>query len=428
MDMGGHDENVKRVLSKLPHAQTMRYMTTHLEMVRRAANKSRTEYFWLIASCCDYSNFDFNFIPPPWEQKQIHCWASNDQKFGDTFLIPVAEFKKQSSIELLEWFNYINWHSDSVPRLPWPNINVQTENITEEIKKTNFASIYLAVNGSANVTPILWDKRIAYGLSKDNRLCLLPRDVKQHLQTQMYDYPYLDKNLMMDNELSDVIFISNNEPMAETNWNNLKALCPRAKRSDGVTGREAAYKAAATLSNTPWFFAVFAKTEVLPSFNFDFVPDYWQQPKHYIFHSRNPLNGLEYGAMNINLYNKQLVLDTKSGLDFTLSAPHAVIPICASISRFNTDPWITWRSAFREVLKLKQEVDNGAGIDIQHRLSVWLTHAEGENAEYCLQGANDAINYYNSVNGAANKLQLSFDWKWLEEYYYTLYNTKLWVR
>jgi hypothetical protein len=246
--------------------------------------------------------------------------------------------------------------------------------------------------------------------------------------TQLYDYPYIDKTQRhIESSLQDVIFISNGESMAEANWQHLKTICPRAKRSDKVTGREAAYKAAAKLSDTPWFYAVFAKTEVLIDFAFDYAPDRLQQPKHYIFHSRNPVNGLEYGAMNINLYNRQLVLDTVPGLDFTLSAAHDVVPICASISRFNTDPWVTWRSAFREVLKLKLEVDQGADVEIQHRLRVWTTQAQGPNAEHCLQGAQDALSYYATVNGCLEDLQLSFDWAWLQDYYYSLYHTQPWL-
>jgi hypothetical protein len=225
----------------------------------------------------------------------------------------------------------------------------------------------------------------------------------------------------------DVVFISNGESMAAANWQQLSGLCERAKRSDGITGREAAYKAAAELSTTPWFFAVFAKTEVLVDFKFDYQPDRMQQPKHYIFHSRNPVNNLEYGAMNINLYNRQLVFDTKPGLDFTLSAAHEVVPICASISRFNTDPWITWRSAFREVLKLQREVDQGADVEIQYRLNTWLTVAHGENAQWCLQGACDAQRYYQSINGDYDGLKLSFDWAWLQDHYYDLYHQRPWL-
>jgi hypothetical protein len=195
----------------------------------------------------------------------------------------------------------------------------------------------------------------------------------------------------------------------------------------GVTGREAAYKAAAAISDSHWFYAVFAKTQVLEDFKFDFLPDYFQQPKHYIFYSKNPVNGLEYGAMNINLYNKNLVLETVPGLDFTLSKLHTVIPVVASISRFNTDPWITWRSAFREAMKLQREVDLGAGVEIQHRLKIWCTQGQGQNAQYCIQGARDGVEYYKQVNGDYESLKLSFDWAWCEQYYFDKYNTKLWL-
>jgi hypothetical protein len=101
--------------------------------------------------------------------------------------------------------------------------------------------------------------------------------------------------------------------------------------------------------------------------------------------------------------------------------------MCVSISRFNTDPWVTWRSAFREVLKLKREVDQGADVEIQHRLRVWTTQAQGQNAEFCLQGAQDALTYYTKVLGRLEDLQLSFDWAWLQDYYYSLYHTQPWL-
>jgi hypothetical protein len=119
-------------------------------------------------------------------------------------------------------------------------------------------------------------------------------------------------------------------------------------------------------------------------------------------------------------------LDTVPGLDFTLSQLHTVVPIVASISRFNTDPWVTWRSAFREVLKLKLEVDQGAGPEIQHRLRVWCSRANGDNADHCLAGANDALEYYQLINGEYEALKLSFDWAWLQDYYYKKYQSRPW--
>jgi hypothetical protein len=279
-------------------------------------------------------------------------------------------------------------------------------------------------------TVSLWrsETKTVVPLSTGASAVIVPRAASAVIRTQLYDYSYIDKSQRFLRDADqDVIFISNGETIAEQNWQHLVSICPRARRSDGVTGRERAYKAAAELSSTPWFYAVFAKTEVYPTFKFDFQPDRMQQPKHYIFHSRNPLNGLEYGAMNVNLYNRQLVLDTQPGIDFTLSAAHEVVPVCISTTRFNTDPWVTWRSAFREVLKLKLEVDQGADVEIQYRLKTWLTVAEGDNAEWCLAGGQDAINYYTSVNGNYEKLSLSFDWLWLQDYYYGLYKTTPWL-
>jgi hypothetical protein len=342
---------------------------------------------------------------------------------------------KTKSLALLEWFDTIHFVEDvTVPRRPVPVVRHDDDTHVAAVWQHDFVDpvIQFCVDQPQQTIPTLnlWrqEVRAVIPLSVGASAVLVPREAKNFLKTQLYDYPVIDKTWRQGpDQPQDVIFISNGEPMAEANWNNLLSICPRARRSDGVTGREAAYKAAADLSTTPWFFAVFAKTEVLPSFRFDFQPDRLQAPKHYIFHSRNPLNGLEYGAMNINLYNKQLTLDTQPGLDFTLSAAHEVVPICASISRFNTDPWITWRSAFREVLKLKQEVDQSAGPEIQHRLRVWCQRAQGDNAEYCLAGANDALDYYKSVDGDATALQLSFDWAWLEQFYYDRYHTKPWL-
>jgi hypothetical protein len=88
---------------------------------------------------------------------------------------------------------------------------------------------------------------------------------------------------------------------------------------------------------------------------------------------------------------------------------------------------VTWRSAFREVLKLQREVDQGADVEIQYRLNTWLTVAHGENAQWCLQGAADAQQYYQSINGDYNGLKLSFDWAWLQDYYYSLYRQRPWL-
>ena len=40
--------------------------------------------------------------------------------------------------------------------------------------------------------------------------------------------------------------------------------------------------------------------------------------------------------------------------------------------------------------------------------------ASGEYAQYCLDGANDAVNYFDEVAGDFDQLKLSYDWAWLK--------------
>ena len=38
------------------------------------------------------------------------------------------------------------------------------------------------------------------------------------------------------------------------------------------------------------------------------------------------------------------------------------------------------------------------------------------NAEYSVQGAQDAVEYYDSVGGNFDELRKSYDWAWLASY------------
>lgn len=415
-----------------------RYISDYLGTLRRVLPKQSWEYCWVTSDICNYDRFDFTWHPSEYQNDMLHVFSSRKQKFGDTFYIHVPSFlHKTKNLKILEWFETLNFIDAQVPRYGIDYVPYDTDSVVDAVWKHVFKNPLAVFSRHNHVIPptiSLWQAqtKTVVPLCKGATSVLVPREVKNSIKTQIYDYPYINKTYkQLESEPQDVVFISNGEPMAEKHWQILQNICPRAKRVDGVDGRDRAYKTAARLSTTDWFYAVFAKTEVLPTFHFDFVADRMQEPKHYIFYSRNALNGLEYGSMNIDLYNKQLVLDTHiedgSMLDFTLSKKHAVIPVVASIAQFNTDPWVTWRSAFREVIKLKQEVDNGASVEIKYRLDTWCKRANGENAEYCLSGANDALEFYHSVNADPNELQKSFHWDWIKDWYYNKYKVKIWA-
>ena len=421
MNMGGHSANVDYLRDRLPHAKIVNW-TDHLSTIRRGSRNIRTRYFWVISSCCDYSDFDFLWEPKPWQSHQIHCWPSGDQQFGDTFLIPTAEWNQQNdSLARLEQYRDVNFDHKSVERLPWQKIQYNQDSVVTAITSSQCDTPYVLFEHENNpVTvqpdPWLWREQPVVGLTGNQASCLVPRNAHGSIRTQVYDYKYLEKKTLNPSQQLDVVFISNGEPNAEHNLKRL-ILLPKTNRTvrvDSINGRAAAYHAAARLSTTPWFFAVFAKLEVDLDFDWAWQPDRMQQAKHYIFHARNPCNGLVYGHQAMIAYNRQLVLDNPGvGLDFTLDSPHEVVPILSGIAAYNTSDWSTWRTAFREVLKLRASLPD---VENEYRIQQWLKPNQAIRSELSAAGAQDALDYYDEVAGDFTALKKSYEWEWLASY------------
>jgi hypothetical protein len=411
-----------------------RFVDNYLDTFKRIMATAETEYVWIINSICNYTDgFDFTWEPEPWQREMIHVFPSGNQRRGDTFYIHVESFKKQMvELELLDWFNVINYCNDqTVERFSMPTHQYSSDDLVTEIKNYKFNFPYALFTNQKDLqlsdSPCLWAKkdRAVVRISTAGATAIVPRDIKADLRRQIYDYPYIEDakprlNDYLGGQFSlDIVYISNGEPDEERWYEHLCYMSnTRAKWVRGVDGRTAAYQEAARQSTTPWFFAVFAKLEVLGN-EFPWttwMPDYFQEPKHYIFNSRNPVNGLEYGHQGMIAYNKRLVLENNNpGIDFTLSQAHESVPILSGIAHFNQSAWMTWRTAFREVVKLKHFMAEQPTLETSHRLATWCEVAEGEFAEYCLAGARDAVLYYNQVGGDYERLKLSFDWAWLQE-------------
>jgi hypothetical protein len=188
------------------------------------------------------------------------------------------------------------------------------------------------------------------------------------------------------------------------------------KLVENVSGRLNSYRAAARGSNTDWFIAVFAKCHVtaeIATLYANWTPDYWQEPKHYIFHNHNLDNDLVYGHMAPIAYNRRLILENSGGLDITLAQPHTVVPILLSETRLAGDDWTDWRTAFREVVKLLKYNESAPTIDSQHRLWTW----ENRGSPAAIRGARDARQFYESCGGEDSWLLLTVEWDWLRNYY-----------
>jgi len=419
----------------------VRYFDNYRDTLIRLAKSLVGEYehVWVCSSICDYSNFDFTWHPETWQSTMLHVFASDKEKFGDTFYMHVPTFAERAEKkQLLEWYSVNYVPRKSVPRRPMPMIQHTADSHVDAVKTTTWAGPLATFTTTdsgpvSTVTVPLWRKetKTIVPLSAGASSVIVPRVAVSHIKTQLYDYPYIDKSYRGTSNamVQDVVFISYDEPDADQNWKILKDHCPRAVRVHGVSGMELALEAAADVSTTPWFFAVFAKTQLHKGFDFSVVPDRMQLPKHYIFNCRNASNNLEYGHMGVVLYNCQGVRNINRagnfGLDYTLSFPHESVPLLSCYGDFATTPYHAWRTAFRETAKLAYFEQTQPSVDNHYRLGIWLTHAEGNHADWVLKGANDGNEFYKTTNSDLTTLKQSFRWEWLREYFVSKYSSEL---
>ena len=218
----------------------------------------------------------------------------------------------------------------------------------------------------------------------------------------------------------DIIFISYNESDANRNFVRLKERFPLAKHVNGVKGIHQAHIAAAKRSFTPMFWVVDADAIVLDSFNFDYTVTKEEHDIVHVWRSRNPVNGLEYGYGGVKLLPKKLTIGmdvTSTDMTMNISTRFKAMEEVSNITAFNTDPFSTWRSAFRECCKLAV-TNNEESLS---RLHQWCTLNDSvPYGFYAYTGALAGQSY--GQNNASNKEALSkindFTWlevRWLEE-------------
>jgi len=213
----------------------------------------------------------------------------------------------------------------------------------------------------------------------------------------------------------DIIFISYNELYAEENFNDLKTKFPLAKRVHGVKGIHQAHIAAAKKSFTKMFWVVDADAIILNDFKFDYLVPDWDLDIVHVWRSLNPVNNLSYGYGGVKLLPKNLTLtmDTNT-VDMTtsISTKFKAMDTISNITAFNTDPFSTWKSAFRESCKLAV-INNDESLT---RLDAWCSL--NENAEYGFYAYSGALagRWYGEKN-ASNPEALSKinDFTWLQD-------------
>jgi hypothetical protein len=162
----------------------------------------------------------------------------------------------------------------------------------------------------------------------------------------------------------DCVYLSYDEPEKEEFWVKIKNMVPWAVRVDGVTGSDAAHKAAASVSTTERFVLIDGDNLPYPEFfnqTLTFKDEQWEQAV-YRWRAKNNINGLMYGNGGLSCWTKTFVNNMKTHentdgrseteVEFCFDPLYWPMHDCFSTTFPHYTPFQAWRAGFREGVKM----------------------------------------------------------------------------
>lgn len=323
-------------------------------------------------------------------------------------------------------------------RLRFPSAQkVENVKTIDDIKKKSFTKFYWVVwddlivldEFSFDYRVPAWDESYVHVWKNDqvyDGICLFSKSIS--ITQKEFDYRFFTNKKEIDVVASmpkpfDIFFISYDEVNADRNYKNLISRFSAVKRIHGIKGIHNAHLEAAKQSASDFFWVVDADAEIVENFNFHYqIPFYDNHAKScvYVWFSKNPVNGLEYGYGGVKLLPKQLTeaMD-KNSVDMTTSISKnlKVIKQISNVTHFNVDEFSTWRSAFRECVKLSSKViDSKYAIETDERLEAWTSKGQDQKyGNFAIAGAKAGKTFGYQWMGNKKMLSKINDFDWLKE-------------
>jgi len=266
-----------------------------------------------------------------------------------------------------------------------------------------------------NIVPSFFNRVFYLQDPNGTNIYLVPNKMELNADSFTSAKPLVATKYLKTPVCYDIVFISYNETYADENWKRLKDRVPHANRVNGVKGIFEAHQQAAKSSATNFLWIVDADANVLDSFKFTYEVSLDHFDTVHVWHSQNPVNGLEYGYGGIKLLPKHLLLDQQPTVDVTTGLSHNVkiIDEVSNITEFATTPFEAWKGAFRECAKLASKViDRQSNVETADRLHVWCTKTTDKNA---LKGALAGKQYGQENASNIEALKKINDFTWLQE-------------
>ena len=425
--------------------------TDIIEQIKDFESKCKTNMYWLIDpyTLLDV-DFDFSYYPTQWDVENVHVFCDQDDNHRNVRLIPTGMITRGeytiNDIQTNSFLKLKKLTQVASLRPTWPVIefeNYDRDKFVEQLQNYKSAGTPFVwtvdpdVDADQNIIeagflPELTNTHKVHTWQRQNPnngsvhsyggLRLWPTDIDCSKLTtdkielnKIKDLEYV-KQVGCSYKPYDIVFLSYHEPTAEETFEQLSERFELIWVRD-VDGIFEAHKEAAQLSQSKMFWVIDADADVMESFDFSYIPDVYDQDVVHVWNSINPVTGQEYGYGGVKLFNRQQVLDATSwGLDFTtgLSTRFKAMPEVSCITQFNTDEFSTWRSAFRESVKLALKDD----AESKERLAAWLNPIKDASfSEQAKRGAEEGKQYVEQYRNKPSELNKINDFSWMKNKY-----------
>lgn len=421
--IGNFDNSWHEIKKKYPHAQILSIETN----INEIQKKSFTKHFWVVFDDLILTDFNLNdYRVTEWDDSYVHVFKNGN--FNDGVCL-IGKYHNISQREFSNRFFSNKKDIDVLASTPKPYNFYQISTYEDFISACESATtaMFYAVWHDIQINQFnfdfqiaKWNQSITHVFQNGNYfdgICLFPKN--NNISKKEFDYRFFTVKKEIAITASqpkqfDIVFISYFEILADQNYENLqKKLNRPIIRIDGIKGIHNAHKKAAQSVSTSMFWVVDADATILENFSFNYqVPKYEQDIVH-VWKSINPVNGLEYGNGGVKLLPTKATAEMQdNSIDMTtsISGKFKLVPEISNIASFNTDPFNSWKSAFRECVKLSSKSIKGqVDQETEYRLLIWTTKTSDK---FALDGAVYGRSYgdENKTNLDALKKINDFDW------------------
>jgi hypothetical protein len=414
----------------------------NLNSIDEIKKKTFTKMFWIVWNDLILDDsFDLTkYRATKWDNEYIHVFKNGEhhdgvclfpkdltiskKEFDHRFFINKKEINQQISVpkkyEILslssysEYLKVMNEMSNDLFWNVWPENDIIDQNI--------FQMYFSHHNFYDRNENHVFKHQFRGEETFSNGVILFSKNKK--ISKREFDHRFLIEKKEHDILASkfkpyDIVFISYNEPNADENYNRLLKKFPRSKRVDKVKGIHQAHIKAAELSETEMFWVVDGDAVITEDFNFDYETSTYERDIVHVWRSQNPINNLIYGYGGVKLLPRKLTLEmdvNTSDMTTAISKKFKAMTEVSNITAFDTDPFNTWKSAFRECVKLSSRViERQNEKETKERLDVWCSIGnEKKFGLYAIKGAIAGRIYGEENKENTEKLKLINDFDWLK--------------